>query len=144
MALLNPTGYAHARLSVRDIHRSRAFYDELFGLPVAIDMTDQVDEPGATEDPERFFGGVVYQLPSGALLGLRPVPEAEGGFSPAAVGLDHLSLAVASREELVEAARALDERGVPHGEVIDLTDAGLAILSFQDPDDINLELTAPL
>jgi glyoxylase I family protein len=28
--------------------------------------------------------------------------------------------------------------------VIDLVDAGLAILSFQDPDDINIELTAPL
>ena len=31
-----------------------------------------------------------------------------------------------------------------HGEIIDLTDAGIAILSFQDPDDINIELTAPL
>ena len=26
----------------------------------------------------------------------------------------------------------------------ELTDAGIAILSFQDPDDINIELTAPL
>ncbi len=30
------------------------------------------------------------------------------------------------------------------GEVIELVDAGLAILSFQDPDDINIELTGPL
>jgi hypothetical protein len=27
---------------------------------------------------------------------------------------------------------------------VDLEAAGLAILSFQDPDDINIELTAPL
>jgi glyoxylase I family protein len=31
-----------------------------------------------------------------------------------------------------------------HGEVRDLADAGIAILSFQDPDDINVELTAAL
>lgn len=30
------------------------------------------------------------------------------------------------------------------GRRIDLDDAGLAILSFQDPDNINIELTAPL
>ena len=42
------------------------------------------------------------------------------------------------------ARAALTEAGIEHGEVIDLADAGLAILSFQDPDDINVELTAPL
>ena len=31
-----------------------------------------------------------------------------------------------------------------HGEVTELAGFGIAILSVQDPDDINLELTAPL
>jgi hypothetical protein len=36
-------------------------------------------------------------------------------------------------------------RGVSeHGEVRDLADAGIAILSFQDPDDISVEVTAAL
>ena len=39
---------------------------------------------------------------------------------------------------------ALEEAGIEHGEINDMPDAGLAILSFQDPDDINVELTAPL
>jgi glyoxylase I family protein len=51
---------------------------------------------------------------------------------------------VDSREELVKAADALDGADIPHGEIIDMADAGIAILSFQDPDDINIELTAPL
>ncbi len=51
---------------------------------------------------------------------------------------------VASRAELDAAARALTDAGIEHGEINDLTDAGIAILSFQDPDDINVELTAPL
>ena len=33
---------------------------------------------------------------------------------------------------------------IPHGDVTDLPDAGIAFLSLQDPDDINVELTAPL
>ena len=42
------------------------------------------------------------------------------------------------------AATALTESGIEHGDVTDLPGAGIAILSFQDPDDINVELTAPL
>ena len=49
-----------------------------------------------------------------------------------------------SRDELERAAENLDGAGIKHGEVRDLTDSGIAILSFQDPDDINIELTAPL
>ena len=55
-----------------------------------------------------------------------------------------VSFAVTSRGELESAAAALTEAGIKHGEITDFTDAGLTILSFQDPDDINIELTAPL
>ena len=65
-------------------------------------------------------------------------------FDPDRTGLDHVSFAVDSRAELERAATALSGAGIEHGEVIDLADAGIAILSFQDPDDINIELTAPL
>jgi glyoxylase I family protein len=84
----------------------------------------------------------VYQTPQGALFGLRPVGTAE--FDSQRTGLDHVSFAVASRADLERAAEALTKNDIKHGEVKDLTDAGIAILSFQDPDDINIELTAPL
>ena len=142
MALVNSSGYAHVRLTVTDIERSAAFYDTVFGWPRAVDESASAGEPGAEESPEKFYGGVVYQTPQGTLFGLRPV----GGdtFDSTRTGLDHVSFAVDSREDLVRAGAALAEAGITHGEVIDLTDAGLAILSFQDPDDINIELTAPL
>jgi glyoxylase I family protein len=44
----------------------------------------------------------------------------------------------------VAAVDRLTERGVPHGEVMDLAAFGIAILSFEDPDGVHLELTAPL
>ena len=55
-----------------------------------------------------------------------------------------MSFLVDSRDDLVRAAEELTVIGVDHGEVTDLTDAGIAILSFQDPDGVNCELTAAL
>ena len=142
MALISSTGFAHVRLTVTDIARSKEFYDRLFGWPTAVDNSARVDEPGVTESAEEFYGGTVYQTPQGTLFGLRPVGSE--AFDADATGLDHVSFAVASRDELEAAASALTEAGIEHGEIIDLTDAGIAILSLQDPDDINVELTAPL
>lgn len=132
----------HVRLTVTDIARSKAFYDRVFGWPVAIDASNRVDQPGVRESPEQFYGGTVYQTPQGTLFGLRPA----GGqsFESARTGLDHVSFAVASRAELDSAAAALTAASIEHGDIHELTEAGIAILSFQDPDDINIELTAPL
>ncbi len=141
MALVDSSGFAHVRLTVTDIRRSKAFYDQVFGWPTAVDASGSVDEPGVRESAEKFFGGTVYQTPQGTLFGLRPVGST--GFDPDRTGLDHVSFAVASRNDLESAASSLDSAGITRGEIIDLPDAGISILSFQDPDDINVELTAP-
>lgn len=135
-----PTGIHHVRLTVTDIARSKAFYSSTFGLEPAIDFSDQAGDPQARQDPARFFGGCVFQL-GDQLLGLRPVADPQDSFDSTRVGLDHVSLTVGSRADLDAAAARLDAAGVAHGDVIDLGDAGLLILSLQDPDDINLELT---
>lgn len=142
--IANPTGLHHVRLSVSDIERSRAFYTRLLGAEPAIDKTSELSDPGAVDDPQRLYGGVVFEL-GDQVLGLRPVPSAAGDrFSPTRVGLDHLSLAVSSRADLDAAVERLSAAGVEHGGVIELSEQGMQILSVQDPDDINLELTAPL
>ncbi|RLV49862.1 VOC family protein [Nocardioides mangrovicus] len=142
MALIDSSGFGHVRLTVTDIARSKEFYDRLFGFEVAADNSAKVDDPGVREDPAQFYGGVVYQTPQGTLFGLRPVGSSS--FDADSTGLDHVSFAVSSRADLEAAAEALTQAGIEHGEVTDLTDAGMAILSIQDPDDINLELAAPL
>lgn len=142
MAIVDSTGFAHVRLTVTDIERSKAFYDQVFGWEVAVDGTEHAGEPGVEDAPEKFYGGVVYQTPQGTLFGLRPVGS--DAFDDSRTGLDHVSFAVDSRDVLVRAEQAFAEAGIEHGEIIDMADSGLAILSFQDPDDINVELTAPL
>ncbi len=142
MALVTSSGFAHVRLTVTDITRSKDFYDRIFGWDVAVDQSSHVGEPGVRESPEQAYGGVIYQTPSGTLFGLRPVGGQ--GFDSEHTGLDHVSFQVGSRDDLVEARKALEAAGIEHGEVNDLTKAGLAILSFSDPDGIHLELSAPL
>jgi glyoxylase I family protein len=129
--------YAHVRLTVTDIARSRSFYDDVFGLPVAVELPPDADE--ATKEQLSFlFGGVIYQL-GDSLLGLRPV--ADDSFNENRVGLDHVSFAVASRDDLDDAVTTLDRLGVAHGGVKDIG-AGW-ILEFRDPDNVALELFAP-
>jgi glyoxylase I family protein len=144
MAIVTSTGFAHVRLTVSDIAASKSFYDDVFGFPIAVDQSGRVDEPGVRESPQDVYGGVVYQTPSGALLGLRPVAPSGQRFDSEHTGLDHLSFMVDSRDALVAARAALAERSIEHGEVIDLEPFGIAILSFSDPDGVHLELTAPL
>jgi glyoxylase I family protein len=141
--LAQPHAIHHVRLTVTDIGRSKEFYVRLLGASPAADFSDQAGDPAVREDPARLYGGCVFSV-GDQLLGLRPVAEAGDRFLSTRVGLDHLSLAVGSPEELRTAAARLAAAGVEHGEVRELSGFGIAILSLQDPDDINLELTAPL
>ncbi len=50
---------------------------------------------------------------------------------------------VESRADLERAVQVLDEREVPHGEIKNLGPFGIYVLAFRDPDNIQLELTAP-
>ncbi|MDQ2797985.1 MAG: VOC family protein, partial [Actinomycetota bacterium] len=90
MPITVSSGYAHVRITVTDIAKSKAFYSNVFGWPVAIDNSDRVHEPGVRESQEDFYGGTVFQTPSGALFGLRPAAAAGQSFNSENVGLDHV------------------------------------------------------
>ncbi len=132
--LIETTGTAHVRLIVTDVQRSTEFYTSLLNFQFAM------------ESP----AGIGVILSNGnMLLGLtlpwdKTQEIANDKFSPNRVGLDHLSFSVGSREDLVKAVALFKKHNVTHGEIKELTSAGIAILSFDDPDGIQLELTAPL
>ncbi|MGW4122591.1 VOC family protein [Nocardia sp. NPDC004711] len=128
---------AHIRLTVGDIGRSRAFYDAVFGWPVALEIAADADD-----DTRRrlsfLHGGVIYRMAQG-LIGLRPVGTDR--FDEDRVGLDHLAFPVGSLAELEAAAAHLDACGVAHEDIKDI--GASYILEFRDPDNIALELIAP-
>ncbi len=126
------TGAAHhIRLTVTDPTRSRDFY-ALLGFQAAMEFPDGVLVSNGT-----------------LLLGLRTGPDPArvrrgDHFDPNRVGLDHLAISVGSRADIEAAARLCDERGVTHGEIVDLgSDFRLYVMMLEDPDGIQIELTAP-
>jgi glyoxylase I family protein len=133
---IEPKSYAHVRLTVTDIDRSRAFYDAVLGLPVAVELPPDADEQ-TREQLSFLFGGVIYQL-GDSLLGLRPVSSDE--FDENRTGLDHVSFAVTDHAALESAVAVLDEQQVAHEGIKDIG-AGW-ILEFRDPDGIALEVFA--
>jgi glyoxylase I family protein len=132
----------HLRLTVTDVARSREFYTSLLGFDVAVESPPP-DDPSAEAVYKVLFGGVVLAR-GGLLMGLRPVAPEGDRFDEDRVGLDHLSFSVASRDDLERAVGLFDERGVPHGEITTLGGFGIHILPFRDPDNIQIELTAPV
>jgi glyoxylase I family protein len=138
-----PTGdIHHLRLTVTDVERSRQFYTSLLGFEVVAESPPD-DDPSAAEVFKILFGGVVMARGS-LIMGLRPMAPAGDRFNPDRVGLDHLSFSVASRADLDNALALLDEHGVGHGQITGLPSFGIDVLPFNDPDGVQLELTAPM
>lgn len=131
----------HLRLTVTDVERSKAFYTGLLGFDIAV-SSPPPDDPTAAEVFKVLFGGVVM-IRGNLLMGLRPMAPQEDRFQPDRVGLDHLSFGVPGRADLEHAIELFDEHGVTHGEITALPAFGIEVLSFEDPDGIQLELTAP-
>jgi glyoxylase I family protein len=133
MTAVIQTGAAHhLALTVTNLHRSVEFYTTLMNFQPALDM------------------GTRMLLHNGTLVlavTLPPDPtQALPGdcFNENRVGLDHLSLSVGSKADLEQAVKLFDERGVPHGEIKDLGEGlRLYVLAFRDPDNIQIELSAP-
>lgn len=121
----------HLALTVTDMERARDFYARVLGFEFVTEF------------------GPKYLMSNGeVILALNRAPnpaEAIAGdsFSENRVGLDHVSFNVGSMAELERAEGVLDEMGVPRGEIKDLGGLGICVLAFRDPDNIQVELTAP-
>jgi glyoxylase I family protein len=125
------TGQVGVILTVRDVDRSAAWYAALLGMAVRY---SHVAADGATHY-------VCLDHPAAA-LDLCLVSHAAGSadaFSEYRAGLDHLEFQVASHEELVAWAERLDELGVAHSGVRELTYTRNSMVTFRDPDNIQLE-----
>jgi catechol 2,3-dioxygenase-like lactoylglutathione lyase family enzyme len=120
----------HVALTVRDLAVSVPWYQALIGSAPVLD-----EDTGP-------FRHVVFVLGE-TMFGLHQFPDAEPAIphSPRRPGLDHVSFAVASREELAAWARQLDAMGIRHGNIVDAAyGSGLAV---KDPDGLPLEVFCP-
>ncbi len=117
-------------LTVRDADRSAAWYCDLLGA----------EETGRFVQPDGHVALVQLAEPrSGVELCLVDHGAAPGTLSEVRAGLDHLEFVVARRSDLDSWASRLDELGVRHSGVKQPSYTANAMLTFRDPDNIQLE-----
>lgn len=123
-------GISHIGVTVSDLDRSAAWYTSVLG------WTEQARGRG---DTSSYAAGA---LPGGVSVVLR---QHDAGLSAAFVetqaGLDHLSLAGESVEDLLALQERLRAAGVTPEQIKDEPYGYL--LGFRDPDNIALEAMAP-
>lgn len=125
-------GIHHMAITVTDVDRSLDFYTDLLGFDVVVEFRPRIMLSNGQV-------ALVLTPPSDA----SQAPDHDR-FSEHRVGLDHLSFAVNSRDDLEAAARLFDEQGVERGEIKLLEGFGIYVMAFRDPDNVQLELTAPV
>ena len=121
----------HLALTVSDVARSRAFYTDLLGFQMIME-----------------FGPRALLSNGSMVLALTPPADPaqaiqDDRFNENRLGLDHLSFSVGSHADLENALQLFDAQGVSHGEIKDLGPIGIYVLALRDPDNIQIELTAP-
>jgi catechol 2,3-dioxygenase-like lactoylglutathione lyase family enzyme len=125
------TGRVEVNLSVRDPEASASWYSRLLGMEELYDF--------ASDDGRMRY--ICLVEPNSQLV-LCLVGHADNPgelFSEFRTGLDHLEFLVTLREDLDEWADRLDELGVEHSGVKELEYTRNAMLTFRDPDNIQLE-----
>jgi glyoxylase I family protein len=125
------TGTVTVILTVRNLETSAAWYRAVL----------DAGEVGRYAEPDGYLAQVVLREPAtGMVLCLVQHREgAEEPFDERRVGLDHLEFGVPSEESLREWAARLDELGIPHSGVKTPGYTSNRMITFRDPDDIQLE-----
>jgi catechol 2,3-dioxygenase-like lactoylglutathione lyase family enzyme len=124
-------GRIEVNLTVRDPMLSASWYSRLLGMEELYDFT--------SDDGRMRYIALVEP---GSQLVLCLVGHADNRgelFSEFDTGLDHLEFLVDRREDLDEWADRLSHLGVDHSGVKELDYTRNAMITFRDPDNIQLE-----
>lgn len=129
-------GIQHVGLTVRDVEASAEWYVRVLGLQ------RQFEEPHHHSDQGGF--AVVLGTPDMSLnVGLDHHPANSGeAFDPTRTGLDHVCFQVVDNAALSAWAAHLDQQSVSHSGLYAMEGTPFSLLTFEDPDGIQLELIA--
>ena len=122
-------GYSHLSLSVTDLDRSTDWYCDILGFEVVA----QVEGDG-------FLRHRLRQPDAGITVTLTAHEAGSGdAFDERRTGMDHVSFVVASIDDIHAFKNCFEERGVEHSDVKPSAGGAGGMITFRDPDNIQLE-----
>jgi catechol 2,3-dioxygenase-like lactoylglutathione lyase family enzyme len=142
MTTTTPARLHHVAITVQDLDRSIPWYAAVFGIVYRMDVPHEGGIGKLMTDDAWELALVLHEHDR----------TPQGDFDEAVVGLDHIGFAIGTREDLLRWQHHLEENGVVPAPAADrpLTQAPIAdepygaVLVFRDPDNIQLELFAPV
>lgn len=133
-------GLHHFAWRCRDAEETRAFYEDVLGLPlVHVIKCDHVPSTGEYCPYVHIF----FQMADGSHMAFFDLGDDENSLpsSNTPAWVNHIALEVGSLEEVEQAKKHLEHAGV---EVIGITDHGIIkSIYFFDPNGFRVELTVP-
>lgn len=134
-------GLHHIAYKCADPERTRAFYQDLLGLPLTMTVEDS-RVPTTGGPPVRYFH-FFFEMADGSSIAFFDLGDDQMPLPSPNVPAwtNHLALRVASLVELRAAHQRLTAAGV---EVIELDHEFVRSIYFFDPNGVRLELTTPV
>ena len=125
------TGYLAPTLTVTSLARSVSWYQEVLDLTIGreYEPPDKRQRDACLLEPRTGLEICLVEYSGGP-------QDAFNEFIP---GLDHLEFLVAERTDLDEWAQRLDSLGIAHSAVKEPPYTQNAMITFRDPDNIQLE-----
>ena len=125
-------GYSHLSLTVTDLDRSTDWYRDMLGFSLDAEVQGDGFRRNRLRHPE---AGITLTLTE---------HEAGSGdrFDERRTGMDHVSFAVATMDDLLGLKERFGEHGVDHSDIKPTASGAGGIITFRDPDNIQLEVFA--
>ena len=125
-------GYSHLSLTVTNLDKSTRWYRELLGFFLDSEVKGDGFRRNRLRHPD-----------AGITLTLTAHDAGSGDrFDERRTGMDHVSFAVPSIDELHVFKEQFVERGVDHSEIKPTASGAGGMITFRDPDNIQLEVFA--
>ena len=125
-------GYSHLSFTVTDLGRSTEWYREVLGFELDSEVKGEGFRRNRMRHPDARITLTLTEHDAGS--GDR--------FDERRNGMDHVAFAVPTMEDILSFKERFEERGVDHSEIRASVSGAGGVITFRDPDNIQLEVFA--
>ena len=125
-------GYSHLSLTVTDLDKSTEWYGQMLGFAVDSHVEGAGFRRNRLRHPDARITLTLTDHETGP----------DDPFDERRTGMDHVSFAVPSMEDLLDFKERFEDRGVEHSEIKPTASGAGGMITFRDPDNIQLEVFA--